>query len=914
VKKPLFVVFDGNALVHRAYHALPPFTVRKTGEVVGAVYGFASILMKVINDLRPTHYAIAFDKAAPTFRHKMDDQYKATRPETPADLVGQFGRVRELVDAFSMPVFEMEGYEADDMLGTLSWQAKEQGMETIIVTGDADAMQLVNDKVKVLYPRPRGNFSDADLYDAAAVNEKFGVAPEHVADYKALKGDPSDNIPGVKGIGEKTAVKLIQQFGGINDIYQHLAEVKPEKLQKLLRDNESEARRCLVLATIVTNVPVKLDLPAAETTRFDRQRVIDLFRELEFTSLVAKMPPAAETQPLQPSLLEPLPPPTPPPTAPEHKYTIVNTPETLDSLVRRLIQAEYFAFDTETTGLDPLTAGLVGISLSPAPGEAYYIPVGHIGLSTTPQLSLEMVTEKLKPVFAGAVPKVGHNGKFDIEALAGVGITVNNFAFDTMIAAFLLNEAALGLKALAGSRLNIEMKQITDLIGTGAKQIPMSQVDIETAADYAAADADMTGRLYEVFRQELKTQNLWQLFDETEMPLVPVLVHMEESGILVDKTILEQMSLQYGEQIKMLEGEIYKHAGQQFNINSPQQLSAILFEKLQLPAGAKKTGGFSTAAGVLEALRGVHPIIGYILDYRGLTKLKSTYIDALPPLINPKTGRVHTSFSQTRAVTGRLSSSDPNLQNIPIRDEQGRQIRTAFIAAPGSYLFAADYSQIDLRALAHLSQDENLLRAFRNDEDIHAATASQIYGVPPAQVTPEMRRFAKTINFGVIYGMSEFGLQQATELSREEAGKFIKAYFEKYPGVKWYLELTKEQARSKGYVQTILGRKRYIPEIRAANRQVREAAERMAINMPVQGTSADIIKRAMIELYHEMQGRQLRSKMLLQVHDELIFEVPEDEMELMKTLVPEKMVNALKLTVPLKVDTKTGKNWGEMEK
>jgi len=913
VKKPLFVVFDGNALIHRAYHALPPFTVRKTGEVVGAVYGFASILMKVINDLQPTHYAIAFDKAAPTFRHKMDDQYKATRPETPSDLVGQFGRVRQLVDAFSIPVFEMEGYEADDMLGTLSWQAAEQGMDTIIVTGDADAMQLINDRVKVLYPRPRGNFSDADLYDDAAVKEKFGVGPEYVADYKALKGDTSDNIPGVKGIGEKTAVKLIQQFGGIDTIYQNLDKVKPEKLQKLLRDNESEARRCLVLSTIVTDVPVKLDLPGAETSRFDRQQVIDLFRELEFTSLVAKMP-AAETPTLQPSLLEPSPPLPPPPAAPEHQYSIVNTPEALDALAQRLRQADYFAFDTETTGLDSLTAGLVGISLSPAPGEAYYIPVGHIGLSTTPQLPLALVTEKLKPVFASLTPKVGHNGKFDIEALAGSGIKVNQFTFDTMIAAFLLNEPALGLKALAVSRLNIEMKQITDLIGTGARQIPMSQVEIEIAADYAAADADMTGRLYEVFRQELKTQNLWQLFDETEMPLVPVLVHMEESGILVDKTILEQMSLLYGENIKMLEGEIYKHAGQQFNINSPQQLSAILFEKLQLQAGKKTAGGYSTAAGVLEELRGIHPIIDYILEYRGLTKLKSTYIDALPPLINPKTGRVHTSFSQTRAVTGRLSSSDPNLQNIPIRDEQGRQIRTAFVAPPGSYLFAADYSQIDLRALAHLSRDENLLRAFRNDEDIHAATASQIYGVPPAQVTPEMRRFAKTINFGVIYGMSEFGLQQATELSREEAGKFIKAYFEKYPGVKWYLELTKEQARSNGYVQTILGRKRYIPEIRAANRQVREAAERMAINMPVQGTSADIIKRAMIDIYREMQSRRLNSKMLLQVHDELIFEVPENEMDLMKSLVPEKMVNALQLDVPLKVDTKTGKNWGEMEK
>ncbi len=911
MKKPLLVLFDGNALIHRAFHALPPLTLRKTGEMVGAVYGFASILMKVINDLQPTHYAIAFDKAAPTFRHKLDDQYKATRPETPSELVGQFTRVRELVKAFDIPVYEMEGYEADDLLGTLSYQAKQQGIDTVIVTGDADAMQLVNDRVKIFYPRPRGNFSDADLFDDAAVMAKYGIKPEHIADYKALKGDPSDNIPGVRGIGEKTAVKLIQQFGGIDNIYRHLDDVKPEKLQKLLRENEPEARRCLVLSTIVTNVPVSLKLDESDTAHFDRQKATDLFRELEFTSLVAKMP-RAEQVPLQPALLAETP--ATPTTDIPHIYKIINTPETLKTLIKRLSEVETFAFDTETTGLNPLLASLVGISLSPAPGEAYYIPIGHIGLSVTPQLSLAVVIKNLKPIFESSKPKIAQNGKFDIEVLAENGIVVQNFSFDTMIAAFLLNEPSLGLKSLAFSRLNVEMKQITDLIGSGAKQIPMSQVDIETAGDYAAADADMTARLYEVFLKELRTQGLWKLFDETEMPLVPVLVHMEQSGILVDRTILDRMSLEFGEQIKMIEGEIYKHAGQQFNINSPQQLGTVLFEKLQLQAGKKKTGGYSTAAGVLEELRGVHPVIGYILEYRSLTKLKSTYIDALPPLINPKTERIHTSFSQVRAVTGRLSSSDPNLQNIPIRDEQGRKIRTAFVAPAGAYLFAADYSQIDLRSLAHLSQDENLLRAFRNDADIHAATASQIYGVEPSEVTPEMRRFAKTINFGVIYGMSEFGLQQATELSREEAGKFIKAYFEKYPGVKWYLELTKEQARTNGYVQTILGRKRFIPEIRAANRQVRESAERMAINMPVQGTSADIIKKAMIDIYRAMTDRRLKSKLLLQVHDELIFEVPENELETMKTLVPEKMVNALKLSVPLKVDTKIGVNWGEMEK
>ena len=501
-----------------------------------------------------------------------------------------------------------------------------------------------------------------------------------------------------------------------------------------------------------------------------------------------------------------------------------------------------------------------------------------------------------------------------MEVLAEVGINVTNLASDTMIAAYLLSEPALDLKSLAFSKLNVEMTPITDLIGSGSKKINMSQVEIEKAADYSCADADMTGRLNEILTKDLQGQGLWQLYDETEMPLVPVLFTMEENGIAIDTNILAVMSRDLGEQITMLEGEIYSRAGQKFNINSPQQLGMILADKMQIDAVRKKSGGYSTAADVLEGLREVNPIIGYILDYRQLTKLKSTYIDALPALVNPKTKRIHTSFNQTRTTTGRLSSSDPNLQNIPIRDELGRRIREAFIAPTGALLMGVDYSQIDLRALAHLSRDENLLDAFRHDEDIHTATAAQLYGVLASGVTPAMRRLAKTVNFGVIYGMSGYGLEQATELSREDAGKFITAYFEKYPGVKKYLELTKEQARKTGYVQTILGRKRLIQDINASNRQVREAAERMAINMPVQGTSADIIKKAMVNLHREMLQRKLQSKMLLQVHDELVFEVPEAEMAEMRQLVPEMMVTAIQLSIPLKVDVKTGRNWGEMEK
>ncbi len=908
MKKPLLVLFDGNALVHRAFHALPPLTVRKTGEMVGAVYGFVSILLKAINDLQPTHYAIAFDKAAPTFRHKMFEDYKATRPETPAELVGQFGRVRELVQAFDMPIYELEGFEADDVLGTLGKQASEQGIDTVIVTGDADIMQLVTDKVKVLYPRPRGSFSDADLYDEAAVLAKYDIKPERIADYKALKGDPSDNIPGVKGIGEKTAVKLIQQFGSVEQIYEHLGEVTPAKLQTLLRESEPIARQSKELATIVTQAPVTLNLEEAQASHFSRDKVAELFRELEFASLLNKLPESTESMPESKSTVEAKPP-------AKRDYRVINAPEALDGLVTRLSETKTFAFDTETTGLSPMLAQLVGISISPAPGESYYIPVGHVGMMQSPQLPLKQVVERLRPTFEDATKsKIAHNGKFDMEVLAEVGINVTNLASDTMVAAYLLSEPSLGLKSLAFSRLQIEMTPISDLIGSGSKQIPMSQVEIEKAADYSCADADMTGRLSEVLIGELQSQGLWQLFDEVEMPLVPVLLTMEQNGIALDSNILAVMSRELGEQITMLEGEIYSRAGQKFNINSSQQLGMILSEKLQIDAVKKKSGGYSTAADVLEGLRDVNPIIGYILEYRQLTKLKSTYVDALPTLVNPKTGRIHTSFNQTRTTTGRLSSSDPNLQNIPIRDEQGRQIREAFITPAGSYLLSADYSQIDLRALAHLSQDVNLLNAFRHDEDIHAATAAQLYGVPPSQVTPAMRRLAKTVNFGVIYGMSGYGLEQATELSREEAGKFIAAYFEKYPGVKWYLELTKEQAHKMGYVQTILGRKRLISEINASNRQVREAAERMAINMPVQGTSADIIKKAMVNLHREMLQRKLKSKMLLQVHDELVFEVPENEIDEMRQLVPEMMVNAIKLSVPIKVDTKVGRNWGEMEK
>jgi DNA polymerase-1 len=873
VKKPLLVLFDGNAIIHRAFHALPPLTTSKTGEMVNAVYGFAQMLLKVISDLKPTHCAIAFDRAAPTFRHEMFADYKAQRPETPSELIKQFGRVRELVEAFGMPIFEINGYEADDILGTLSRQAKEQDLETIIVTGDADAMQLVSPGTKVLYPRPRGSFSETVLYDENEVVEKYGVKPSQITDLKGLKGDASDNIPGVSGIGEKTALKLIGQFGSIEQIYERLDEVSPGKLKDNLRQNETIARQSKTLATIVTDAPVSLDPDRCQVSHFDRDRVAALFRELEFTRLLDRMPSGV---------------------APKTATTteIIANPDALSELLARLSSAKRLTFDLETTGLDTMSARLVGISLAIDPGQAFYLPVGHLGDGE--QLPLELVIQQLRtPLQDPTIAKVAHNAKYDMTVISRYGINVKNMAADTMLEAYLLGEKTLGLKALAFARLGIEMTPITDLIGTGAKQVTMAEVDISQAADYAGADADTTLRLAEVLEPELKTQGLWSLYSEVELPLVPVLMKMEANGISLDTARLGELSHELGEQLTRLADEIYQLAGHQFNINSPKQLATVLFQELKLPPTRRNKGAYTTGASELEMMASNHPIIKPILEYRQLAKLKSTYIDALPGLIKPQTGRLHTSFNQTKTTTGRLSSSEPNLQNIPVRGELGKQVRRAFIAPPGTYLLSGDYSQIDLRALAHLSGDENLIAAFHQDEDIHAATASRLFGVENKLVTPDMRRLAKTVNFGVIYGMSEYGLEQATELTREEAGKFISAYFDKYPDVKQYMEATKQQAREKGYVQTLLGRRRYIPDINASNRLVREAAERMATNMPVQGTSADIIKVAMINLDREMAKRDLKSRMLLQIHDELVFEVPEEELKLMRQLTREIMSQAV---------------------
>jgi DNA polymerase-1 len=790
------------------------------------------------------------------------------------------------------------------------------------VTLDSDIVQLVRPGIRVYMYRPYQR--DTVIYDEERARERYGIEPAQMPDLKGLKGDASDNIPGVPGIGEKTAVKLVRQFGSVENLYERLEEVQPEKLRENLRQHEEQARHSKDMATITIDVPIDLDLEACKLRPVDREKVLNLFRELEFRSLVGRLPEwlGQEQPPAPPAVVEV--------EAAALDYRPVHSEEELDKLARRLADAGSFAFDTETTSLGAMQAGLVGISLSPAAGEAYYIPVGHRpGLGEKEQLPLSTVLKRLGPVLEDpAIAKVGHNGKFDMLVLANQGVWTENLAFDTMIAAYVLGEGggtesyrpgagSLGLKWLASKRLGVEMTPITDLIGrAGPKQLSMDQAPISAATDYACADADMTGRLRAILERELREQGLWSLFAEIEMPLVPVLARMEQAGVALDTSILREMSRQLEGQVAEVEEKVYAEVGHQFNIGSPQQLSAILFEEIGLPKTRRTKYGYTTDAQALEALRGAHPVIDVILLYRQLTKLKSTYVDTLPALINPKTGRVHTTFNQTVAATGRLSSNDPNMQNIPVRTELGGLVRSAFVArdiGPDPWLLAADYSQIELRILAHVCQDPNLLDAFHRDEDIHASTASQVFGVPLDGVTPEMRRRAKVFNFGVLYGLTDFGLSQREGISRGDAAQFIQTYFQKYERVRqWQVDVVAETRRL-GYAETLAGRRRYIPEINSSNYQARAAAERMAVNMPTQGTASDIIKIAMNRIDAELRERGLRSKMLLQVHDELIFEGPASELDALREMVLRVMPASLSLAVPLKVDVKVGRNWGEME-
>jgi DNA polymerase-1 len=920
------VLIDGHALAYRAYHALRPDTFStRLGEPTNAVYGFTSMLMAVLRDEQPDYIAVTFDVGR-TFRHDEYPPYKAHREEMPEELATQLQRINQVVEAFNIPVFTAEGYEADDVLGTLARQAAQQGVGTLIVTGDTDTFQLIDDHTQVLTSRRR--YSDTVIYDEVGIQERYGLEPQQIIDYKGLVGDSSDNIPGVRGVGQKTATRLLQKYGSIEAIYEHLDEVKSSRFRKALEEGRDDAFLSKHLATIVTDVPVALDLEACRVTGYDRDWVVTLFRELEFRSLLKRLPqPSQPKGPQQlalfgemeaaaPTALSAV----PVAGAVTAGYQTVDSQEALEELAEALSRSPAFALDTETTSTDAMAADLVGIAVAMEEGQAYYIPVGHVPGAGS-QLPLDYVLEELRPVLEDAsVSKYAHNAKYDLTVLTRHGIDVKGLAFDTMIAEWLIDPASrnLGLKNLAWARLNVEMTPITVLIGKGKNQITIDRVPIEQVSQYAGADVDMTYRLVSMLKPELEEKELWRLFTEVEMPLVPVLVEMDMKGVALDVPFLQNMSGQLQERLAALEKEIHDQVGYSFNINSTQQLSDALFVKLGLPTkGVRKTasGHCSTAASVLEKLKGQHPIIGLILEQRELAKLKSTYVDALPQLVNPRTGRVHTSYNQTGTVTGRVSSSDPNLQNIPIRTELGRQVRRAFVAGEGSVLLAADYSQVELRIMAHISRDPTLLEAFRRGEDIHTSTAAAVMGVPAEAVTPEMRRLAKSVNFGLSYGQGSRGLAQQTGLSYEEADRFIKTYFDKYPKVQDYIERTKHQADEQGYVETLLGRRRYFPELQRD--QVRghiiAAAHRMAINAPIQGTAADILKIAMLRLHQALHERNLKSRMTLQVHDELVLEVPEDEIDTVTPLVKEVMEGAFQLDAALKVDVKVGANWLEME-
>jgi DNA polymerase-1 len=886
-KKRLFLI-DGNAYIHRAFHALPPFTTSQ-GEMVNAVYGFIRMLLKLLKKESPDYLAVCFDYPAATFRHKMYKDYKATRKETPDELKSQFPLAHEVVKAMNLKLVEKEGYEADDLIATLTHKARQEDLETVIVTGDKDAFQLVTRSVTIL------NESKNILYNEEKVENKLGVLPDQVVDFMALVGDQSDNVPGVKGIGPKTASQLIRQFGTIENIYQHLGELKGQ-VQTKLKDGEREAFFSKKLVTLERDVPLECAISHCKIKPFKRDELLKLLHRLEFRSLVAELVTPEEEETV--------------------KYSTVFSREALEKLLADLRKAPLVSVDFETTGKDPMAVSLVGIALALEPFSAYYIPLTHSYLGVPEQLDKDYVLGKLKPILEnGKIRKYGQNIKYEIIILRREGIDLKGIYLDTMVASYLLNPAKFNhnLGDIAIEYLGRKMTPISDLIGQGAKEITMDKVEIDKVAPYACADADIVLRLAEFMLPKLKEKGLEELFHKVEMPLVSVLAQMEMEGVLIDKEYLASLSGDFAAELDELGKKIYSLAGEEFNINSPKQLSYILFEKLKLPVIEKTKTGYSTREEVLKKLALDHKLPELLIKYRELAKLKSTYIDALPLLVNPQTGRIHTSFNQTVTATGRLSSSEPNLQNIPVRTELGRKIRKAFIPKKeGRVLLSADYSQIDLRVLAHVSGDKSLRDAFSKDEDIHARTACEIFGVAKKEVTSEFRRIAKTVNFGLSYGMSSFGLAQDLGISIQEAQEYITKYFQRYKGVKEYIDKTIKATKEKGYVTTLLNRRRYIPEINSSDYQVASFARRAAINTPIQGTSADIIKVAMLRISQKLKEESFRSKMIVQIHDELLFEVPEDELKEVSAVTKEIMESAIKLEVPIKVDLKTGKNWAQL--
>ena len=933
-RAPLLLILDSHAIIFRSYFALKDaLPARPSAEPVWAVYGYANTLLSVLSELAPTHVIAAWDAPEPTFRHEADEAYKATRAPMPDDLPPQIDRVRDLLEAFSIPLLEAPGYEADDVVGTLAQQAAAAGVETVIMTLDNDMVQLVEPSVRVYMYRPYQR--DYVMYDEARVRERWGFEPRQIVDFKALVGDSSDNIAGVKGIGEKGAQALIERWGSVEAMLEHLDEIDPPRAQKALRAGEADARHSKRMATIVRDVPgTTLDLDAAVVHEYDREAVLKLFDELEFRSLVSRLP---RTDADGPAPVE-----EQRPAEEERRYTIVTTKKALRALVRDVRAAGRFGFELVADDEHPMRAAdcLVGIGIAVEPAEGWYVPFGHTQeppppvegqqeMDTDPpppppplkQLSPADVLTALEPLFTGdSIERVAHNAKAATLALAEAegGFWPADAAFDTMVAAYVLGEANVTVRALALDRLGQELADPKELLGSGRKRIPFSRTTPERCAQFAAGNADLALRLAGVLAEELEQGDMRRVFEELDVPHIAVLARMERHGLALDASVLEGLAVELARGIEGAERAVYDAVGHEFQIGSPQQLSAILFEELGLPKTRRTRTGWTTDATALEPLRHAHPAVDAVLEWRELTKIKSTYVDTLPLQVNPRTGRVHTVFSQVTAATGRLSSNDPNLQNIPVRTEIGQVVRGAFVArdcGDDPLLLSVDYSQIELRVLAHLCGDEELRRAFEQGLDIHAATGARVFKVAVDEVTPEMRRRAKVFNFGVLYGLTAFGLSQREGIPREEAEDFIKNYFEAYPTVAAWRDRIVDEARDRGYAETLTGRRRYVPDLRSRNRNRRQAAERIAINMPIQGTAADIIKIAMNRIDAELLERQRAGKlarMVLQVHDELIFELPAAELEEVRE-VAARLMPSLELAVPLELDEKWGRSWGELE-
>lgn len=884
-------LIDGNAVAYRAYYSYATKGLENSkGFPTNAIYGFALCLRKILKDEAPDAIAVAFDVKGPTFRHEMYKEYKAHRKPTPDDLILQFPKIKEMVAAWNIPIFELSGFEADDILGTMTTELVSQGHQVVVVTSDKDACQLVNDHVSLMDPG-----KDYAMIDVAGVKQKMGVAPEQICDLFALIGDASDNIPGAPGIGPKTALDLLDQHGSLEAIHNNIESMKSKSKQKALSENWDKVILSKRLATIITDVPIAIDLEAIRYRGASTEELMNFFKEMEFRSFFKET--VSANVPV------------------EKDYRLIKTNDEWKKYFKQLQKIKRFAFDFETTGIDPQVAFPVGISFCIKDYEAVFI-LFDIHTSGESQLKAEDVLRDMKPLFEDPeIGKIGQNIKYEMNILRRFDIHLVGISIDTMVASYVINPSKSNhnMNDLAIEYLGEATVSIETLIGKGKTQITMDQADVEPLVQYGCQDSDIAWRLAGVLEERVKQAGCMELLQKMELPLIEVLSEMESNGIEVDVKFLKSLSKRMEKDLALLTDQIHQSAGVEFNIKSPKQLAEILFEKLNLPVIRKTKTGPSTDVDVLNELSGLHELPDLILGYRELAKLKSTYVDTIPNLINPNTKRLHSSFNQTVTATGRLSSSDPNLQNIPIRTEEGRKIRNAFVAPKGSALLSADYSQIDLRVLAHLSGDEMLLQAFKEGADIHAYTAGLILGIEPKDVTPLMRSQAKAVNFGVIYGMSPFGLSKQLKISIDSAKDFIEAYFERYQNVKVFLEQTVEFARKNGYVETLFHRRRYIPEIASKEVRVRQFAERTATNAPVQGTASDLIKIAMINIHEYLKSNLLFTKLLLQVHDELVFEVPLEELSQVAGIVKSKMEHTIELDVPIEVNMKQGCNWLEME-